>query len=225
MRGLLAVARRPARVELFSVPVIRSGIRSNLRGGGGPCRSAPRSPRAKGRAVTSLLVVAGEASGDRAAAAVLGKLPGVKAFGLGGASLERAGADVVCDLRESTALGVGEVSLRAFGVLRSWRRVMREVAERKPRAALLVNYTEYNSRLAPRLQEEGVRVLWYGAPQVWAWRAGRTTTLRTCVDRLAVMLPFEASVWAAAGVDAHYVGHPALESSFPRDPTPAPSWG
>jgi lipid-A-disaccharide synthase len=165
--------------------------------------------------VTSLLVVAGEASGDRAAAAVLGRLPGIKAFGMGGASLERAGADIVCDLRDSTALGVGEVGMRAFGVVRSWRRVLHAVAERKPRAALLVNYTEYNSRLAPRLQEEGVRVLWYGAPQVWAWRAGRTTTLRTCVDRLAVMLPFEASVWTAAGVDAHYVGHPALEIEPP----------
>jgi lipid-A-disaccharide synthase len=165
--------------------------------------------------VTSLLVVAGEASGDRGAAAVLGKLPGVKAFGLGGASLERAGADLVSDLRDSTALGVGEVGLRALGVVCSWRRVLRAVSERKPRAALLVNYTEYNARLAPRLQEEGVRVLWYGAPQVWAWRAGRTTTLRTCVDRLAVMLPFEGSVWTAAGVDAHYVGHPALEIELP----------
>ncbi len=99
-----------------------------------------------------------------------------------------------------------------WGVVRSWRRVMRAVRARRPRAALLVNYTEYNSRLAPRLQAEGVRVLWYGAPQVWAWRPGRTTSLRTCVDRMAVMLPFEEAIWRAAGVDAHYVGHPALET-------------
>jgi lipid-A-disaccharide synthase len=165
--------------------------------------------------VTSLLVVAGEASGDRAAAAVLARLPDVKAFGLGGASLERLGADLVGDLRDTTAMGVGEVGVRAFGVVRSWRRVLRAVAQRRPRAALLVNYSEYNTRLAPRLQEEGVRVLWYGAPQVWAWRAGRTTTLRSCVDRLAVMLPFEASVWSAAGLDAHYVGHPSLEIALP----------
>ncbi|MGH7436800.1 MAG: lipid-A-disaccharide synthase, partial [Polyangiaceae bacterium] len=100
--------------------------------------------------MTSLLVVAGEASGDRAAAAVLARLPGVKAFGLGGASLERLGAELVGDLRDTTAMGVGEVGVRAFGVVRSWRRVMRAVAQRRPRAALLVNYSEYNTRLAPR---------------------------------------------------------------------------
>jgi lipid-A-disaccharide synthase len=161
--------------------------------------------------VTPLLVVAGEASGDRAAAAVLDKLPGIEAFGLGGASLERSGMQTLGDLREWTALGIGEVGARALGVLRSWHTVTRAVATRKPRAALLVNYTEFNSRLAPRLQAEGVRVLWYGAPQVWAWRAGRTSTLRSCVDRLAVMLPFETPIWTAAGVDTHYVGHPALE--------------
>jgi lipid-A-disaccharide synthase len=165
--------------------------------------------------VTSLLVVAGEASGDRAAAAVLDRLPGVRAFGLGGPSLQRRGMDLLGDLRDWTALGVGEVGARAFGVVRSWRRVTRAIAERRPRAALLVNYTEYNTRLAPRLQAEGVRVLWYGAPQVWAWRPGRTVALRSCVDRLAVMLPFEVSIWSAAGVDTRYVGHPALEVHAP----------
>ncbi len=167
--------------------------------------------------MSALLVVAGEASGDRAAAAVLSRLPGVEAFGLGGASIGRLGAEVLGDLREWTAMGIGEVGTRALGIVRSWRRIARAVPQRRPRAALLVNYTEFNARLAPRLQEEGVRVLWYGAPQVWAWRAGRTATLRTCVDRLAVMLPFETSVWSAAGVDTHYVGHPALEQErLPR---------
>ena len=162
--------------------------------------------------MSSLLVVAGEASGDRAAAAVLEKLPGVRAFGLGGPAVQRRGMELLGDLRESTALGIGEVGARAFGVLRSWRRIIRAIESERPRAALLVNYTEYNTRLAPRLQAEGVRVLWYGAPQVWAWRPGRTTTLRSCVDRLAVMLPFEEPMWTAAGVDTRYVGHPALEA-------------
>ncbi len=166
--------------------------------------------------MTSLLVVAGEASGDRAAAAVLGKLPGVAAFGMGGASLAQGGMELLGDLREWTALGIGEVGVRTLGIVKAWRNVLRAVKQRQPRAALLVNYSEFNSRLAPRLQAEGVRVLWYGAPQVWAWRAGRTATLRSCVDRLAVMLPFEAPIWTAAGIDTHYVGHPALEA----EPTP-----
>ena len=78
--------------------------------------------------------------------------------------------------------------------------------------ALLVNYSEFNSRLAPVLHDAGIRVLWYGAPQVWAWRARRVASLRRSVDRMALMLPFEEPLWRDAGVDAHYVGHPVLET-------------
>jgi len=85
------------------------------------------------------------------------------------------------------------------------------IARRKPAAALLVNYTEFNTRLAQVLWEHGTRVLWYGAPQIWAWRSGRAAPLRRCLDRMAVMLPFEEQLWRDLGVDAHYVGHPALE--------------
>jgi lipid-A-disaccharide synthase len=168
--------------------------------------------------VSDLLVVAGEASGDRIAAAVVKRLGdwnrdgAVRAFGLGGPALAGVGAELVCDLRESTALGVGEAAARAHGVLRSWRRVVRAARTRRPRAALLVNYSEYNARLAPLLHEAGVRVLWYGAPQVWAWRRWRTKSLRHSIDRMALMLPFEEPIWRRSGVDAHYVGHPALET-------------
>jgi lipid-A-disaccharide synthase len=163
--------------------------------------------------VTSLLVVAGEASGDRAAAAVVARLPGVDTFGLGGPALASLGTTLVGDLRASTALGVGEASMRALGVLRAWGAVVRAAKRRKPRAALLVNYSEFNARLAPQLRDAGIRVLWYGAPQVWAWRGSRTTSLRRCIDRMAVLLPFESKIWRTAGVDAHYVGHPALETT------------
>jgi lipid-A-disaccharide synthase len=162
--------------------------------------------------VSGLLVVAGEASGDRAAGAVLARLPSIEAFGLGGPALASRGVTLVGDLRASTALGVGEAGARAVAVVRAWRAVARATRTRRPRAALLVNYTEFNARLAPQLHAAGVRVLWYGAPQVWAWRANRTAALRRCVDRMAVMLPFEAPLWRAAGVDAHYVGHPSLET-------------
>jgi lipid-A-disaccharide synthase len=87
------------------------------------------------------------------------------------------------------------------------------VRARRPRAALLVNYSEFNAHLAPRLHAAGVRVLWYGAPQVWAWRPSRARSLRRWVDRMALMLPFEERLWRAAGVDAHYVGHPSLETT------------
>jgi lipid-A-disaccharide synthase len=164
--------------------------------------------------VSELLVVAGEASGDRAAAAVVERLRPVRAFGLGGGALAGAGVELVGDMRESTALGVGEAAARALGVLRAWRAVLRNARARHPRAALLVNYTEFNARLAPLLHADGTRVLWYGAPQVWAWRSGRAEGLRRSIDRMAVMLPFEEPLWRKAGVDAHYVGHPSLETTL-----------
>jgi lipid-A-disaccharide synthase len=163
----------------------------------------------------SLLVVAGEYSGDRAAAAVLRRLPGVEAFGLGGPALGAAGADLVADLRDSTAMGLGELWGRGLSIGTAWLRLLHAAHRRRPRAALLVNYTEFNARLAPRLHAAGVRVLWYGAPQIWAWRSSRALDLRPHVDRMAVMLPFEEDLWRAQGVDAHYVGHPALEETPP----------
>lgn len=159
-----------------------------------------------------LLVVAGEASGDRAGAAVIPHLPRtVRAFGMGGGALAAEGVELVADLRDATALGVAEVARRAFGVARAYAMVRTAAALRKPSAALLVNYTEFNARLAQTLWASGTRVLWYGAPQVWAWRSRRAIPLRRHVDRMAVMLPFEETLWRGLGVDAHYVGHPALE--------------
>jgi lipid-A-disaccharide synthase len=159
-----------------------------------------------------LLVVAGEASGDRAGAAVIAHLPpGVRAFGMGGGALAAEGVELVADLRDTTALGVAEVARRAFGVARAYALVRAATSLRKPAAALLVNYTEFNARLAHALWQTGTRVLWYGAPQVWAWRSGRAIPLRRHLDRMAVMLPFEEPLWRGLGVDAHYVGHPVLE--------------
>ncbi|HSO36010.1 MAG TPA: hypothetical protein VLT33_25960, partial [Labilithrix sp.] len=124
-----------------------------------------------------LLVVAGEASGDRAGAAVVARLPGVRAFGLGGGALAAEGVELLADLRDTTALGIAEVARRALGVARAFAAVRAAAARRKPAAALLVNYTEFNARLAESLWASGTRVLWYGAPQVWAWRSGRAVPL------------------------------------------------
>lgn len=165
----------------------------------------------------SLLVVAGEASGDRAAAAVVARLGRVEAFGMGGGAMQREGVELVADLRKVTAMGVEGVARRAYGVASAYARVRAAILRRRPAAALLVNYTEFNMRLAEVLWSAGTRVLWYGAPQIWAWRAHRAAPLRKHLDRMAVMFPFEEALWRDLGVDAHYVGHPALEDRFEED--------
>jgi lipid-A-disaccharide synthase len=170
--------------------------------------------------MTELLVVAGEASGDRAAALVVAALRAeqgvgdVQVYGMGGSSLASQGAELLSDLRDSTALGVTDVLARACAIRHAYAKVARAARKRKTRAALLVNYTEFNTLLAARLHRRGVRVLWYGAPQIWAWRAGRAAPLRRSIDRMAVMLPFEEALWRERGVDAEYVGHPAREGVF-----------
>jgi lipid-A-disaccharide synthase len=133
---------------------------------------------------------------------------------MGGSSLEAQGVELVSDLRRSTALGVTEVAARACAIAKAYATVARAARKRRARAALLVNYTEFNAALATRLHARGVRVLWYGAPQIWAWRRGRAATLRPNVDRMAVMLPFEEALWRSQGVDAEYVGHPAREAAW-----------
>ncbi len=170
--------------------------------------------------MTSVLVVAGEASGDRAAAPVVARLVarGVDVFGMGGRAMLAAGADLVARLEDTTAVGVGEVARRAFSIASARTKIELEARRRKPAAALLVDYTEFNTTVARTLKPRGVRVLWYVAPQIWAWRPGRASSLAKIVDRVAVILPFEEALWRAHGVDARYVGHPALEDA-PRPRT------
>lgn len=157
----------------------------------------------------SLLVVAGEASGDRAAAGVLRELPGVDAFGLGGPACRANGLRALA----TPPLGVAgflPVLAKAVDLVRAHAAVLEAARAERPDAALLVDYTEFNHRLAPRLRALGTKVLWYVAPQVWAWRPSRLVSLPPRIDAMAVLLPFEEALWRAAGVDARYVGHPAV---------------
>jgi len=125
--------------------------------------------------------------------------------------MEAAGVSLVGDIRDTTAMGLGAVSMRAPRILLSGARLVRAAKNDGIQAALLVNYSDFNAQLAPMLHRLGIHVLWYGAPQIWAWRRGRGASLRPHVDRMAVMLPFEERLWRDQGLDAHYVGHPARE--------------
>ncbi len=170
--------------------------------------------------MSEVLIVAGEASGDRIAALVARALgeDGVRCVGIGGAACRAAGVETVADIREIAAMGAGDVLARASGIVSAVARLVREVRRAPPRAALLVDYTELNQRVGRALRARGTRVLWCVAPQVWAWRRGRLASLHASMDRLAVILPFEEALWRSAGYDAVYVGHPAVPVGPIRDP-------
>ena len=168
--------------------------------------------------MSDVLVVAGEASGDRIAALVARALAasGVRCYGVGGPACRAAGVTLLADGARFAAMGVADVAARAPDLARGVARLLGHALRAPPRAALLVNFTELSQRLGRLLRALGTRVLWCVAPQVWAWRRGRLSSLHGAFDRLAVILPFEEALWRGAGHDAVYVGHPAL-SEAPMD--------
>lgn len=163
--------------------------------------------------LSGLLFVAGEASGDRLAAEILLAHDG-PAFGLGGDASRAAGGEVRIDLGPLTGAGLVDAARRLPRIVAAYRELRRLVRERRPKTALLVDYVEANALFGRWLRARGVRVVWCVAPQIWAWRPGRIARLARSMDRLAALFPFEVAAWRAAGVDAHWVGHPALETRW-----------
>lgn len=162
-----------------------------------------------------VLVVAGEASGDLHAARLLTELgalvPGVRPFGLGGGELAAAGLDRLADSSEISVVGLTEV----FRVLPRAREIfaalLAEVDRRRPAVALLVDFPDFNLRLAKELASRGVRVVYYISPQVWAWRRGRVRAIAEHVDEMLVLFPFEVDFYARHGVEVTHVGHPLVD--------------
>ncbi|HUF79336.1 MAG TPA: lipid-A-disaccharide synthase [Thermoanaerobaculia bacterium] len=164
---------------------------------------------------TAMLVVAGEASGDLHGARLIeelrGLVDGVEAFGLGGEHLAAAGLDRLADSAEISVVGLTE----AFRILprarRIFDRILAEVDRRRPRLALLIDFPEFNLRLARALRDRGIPVVYYISPQVWAWRRGRVRTVSELVDAMLVLFPFEAEFYRRHGVEAVHVGHPLVD--------------
>jgi lipid-A-disaccharide synthase len=179
------------------------------------------------RSGVPILLVAGEASGDLHGAALLRELservPGLDAFGMGGDLSAAAGLDRVADSSEISVVGLSEV-------LRVWPRARRifdhlleEADRRRPELAVLIDFPEFNLRLAKALSERGVPVVYYISPQVWAWRRRRVKTIAEHVDRMLVLFPFEEDFFRARGVDAVHVGHPLVDE-VPELPHVWDSW-
>jgi lipid-A-disaccharide synthase len=169
-----------------------------------------------------ILIVAGEASADLHAARVLRELlrlrPGVRAFGVGGPRLREAGLQALARAEEISVMGVAEVLPRLPRILSILRTLKRAAAERRPRAALLVDLPDFNLRLASALKRLGVTVVYYISPTVWAWRRGRARKIARVVDRMLCILPFEPGAYQGTGVRARFVGHPFAERPPPESP-------
>ena len=165
----------------------------------------------------SLLVIAGELSGDMHAAGVVRELkaraPDLQVWGIGGDGLRAAGMDIVVEARDMAVLGLWEV-LKRYGFLRGvFHRMVRLARERKPDAVLLIDYPGFNLRFAAEMKKLGIKVIYYVCPQVWAWHRSRIPKMARILDRLLVIFPFEVDVFAGTGLRVDYVGHPLVDEA------------
>ncbi len=162
-----------------------------------------------------LLISAGESSGDHHAARVLHALQarGVNPHvaGMGGPRLAAAGMEILVDCREMAIVGLVEV-------LRHWRRIQHNLAllrehlrNERPDLLILVDYPDFNLKLAETARELDIPVLYYISPQVWAWRPRRIHRIGRLVDRMAVLFPFEEALYAREGIPVRHVGHPLVD--------------
>ncbi|HZN04791.1 MAG TPA: lipid-A-disaccharide synthase [Candidatus Polarisedimenticolia bacterium] len=174
-----------------------------------------------------VLIVAGEASGDlyggllmramqeggsRAAGNGDAAHP-VRFTGIGGEAMRGAGLEVLADAAILGVTGLVEVAGRFGAIWRAWRAAKRVLEDpaRRPDLAILIDYPDFNLRLAARARAAGVPVLYFVSPQVWAWRRGRIRQMAGRVDHMLVILPFEEAIYREAGVPVTFVGHPLLD--------------
>jgi lipid-A-disaccharide synthase len=162
-----------------------------------------------------LLVVAGEASGDLHGARMLRELralvPDLDVFGLGGTELAIAGQRQVAAVDEISVIGIAEAARVLPRAKRILDQLLVECERRRPSAAVLIDFPEFNLRLARHLKWLGIPVVYFISPQVWAWRRGRVRLISELVDRMLVLFGFEERFYRAHGVPSVHVGHPLVD--------------
>jgi lipid-A-disaccharide synthase len=162
-----------------------------------------------------VLIVAGEASGDHHAARLVEELhqidPSVHFAGIGGERMKKAGVEILVDSADMAVVGLVEV-LANYRFLKGVLDQMRnELRQRRPDMLILVDYPDFNLRLAKTAKELGIKVLYYISPQIWAWRQKRVFKIKKLVDMMAVVFPFEVPFYEQAGVPVRFVGHPLVD--------------
>ena len=159
-----------------------------------------------------ILVSAGEASGDLYASLLVEELrrfwPAAEFFGCTGPRLRKAGVNTVVDATDLAVVGLVEVVSRIPRIYREYRKLLAAARAEKPDLAILTDSPDFHLRVARRLHEAGIPVVYLVAPQVWAWRKGRLAQMRRNLDQLLCIFPFEEEFFLREGVKAAYIGHP-----------------
>jgi lipid-A-disaccharide synthase len=162
-----------------------------------------------------IMLVVGEASGDLHGAHLVKALhrrdPTVEVFGVGGQGLKRENVRVVFDVARLSGMGLTELVGNLATIWQAYRLLRKALKEERPDLLVLIDFPEFNLRLARLAKQLRIPVLYYISPQVWAWRRRRIRKIARWVDRMAVVFPFEVPLYASQGVPVSFVGHPLLE--------------
>ncbi|HWR17576.1 MAG TPA: lipid-A-disaccharide synthase [Terriglobales bacterium] len=166
------------------------------------------------------LISAGEASGELYGAGIMQALrrrvPQSQFFGVGGQKMRDTGFETVVDAHDISVVGLAEVVKHLPMIRREFKKLVSEAERRKPDAAILIDFPDFNLRLARELHRLNIPVIYYVSPQLWAWRKGRIRQVQKYVSKMLVIFPFEEEFYREHGVQAEYVGHPLADEPPPN---------
>jgi lipid-A-disaccharide synthase len=162
-----------------------------------------------------ILLVAGEVSGDLHGSYLVEAIqridPDIEFFGVGGEGLGRVGMKLLYHSQSLSVVGITEVFLKLRIILKALRGLKRSLDQERPDLVILIDFPDFNLRLAKMAHRRGIPILYYIGPQVWAWRPKRIKLIARLVKKIIVLFPFEVPLYEAAGVDVEWVGHPLLD--------------
>lgn len=160
-------------------------------------------------------IIAGEASGDLHGSNLVKELHKIDGQAnircWGGEKMENAGATLVKHYRDLAFMGFAEVVKNLPTILRNLKDCKKDIAAFKPDALILIDYPGFNLRIAKWAREQGLNVIYYISPQVWAWKENRVKAIKRDVDKMLVILPFEKAFYKKWDFEVEYVGHPLVE--------------
>jgi lipid-A-disaccharide synthase len=162
-----------------------------------------------------LMMVAGERSGElygaELSAALRSRLGDAEIFGCGGEAMRRAGVETVVDAHDVTMVGIAEILSGLPRAYRAFHTLLDEVDRRRPQLAVLIDFPDFNLRLARQLKRRGIPVVYFVSPQIWAWRKGRLKQLKANISKMLCIFEFEEKIYREAGIPVEYVGHPMVD--------------
>lgn len=163
----------------------------------------------------NILIIAGEVSGDLHAAALVHELTKlddqVKLFGIGGDKMKEAGVELIYHLNKMAFMGFSEVVKHLPFIRKVKNHILTEVNKRKTRYAVLIDYPGFNLNIAKKLKANGVDIIYYISPQIWAWGGGRIKKISELVKKMLVVFPFEEKLYKENNINAEFVGHPLIK--------------